>query len=164
MKISIDTDIIQRMSNPQPSETEVPKKIHILMIDDDPVMRRLFGGWLTILGYEIIYASDGNEGRETARRIQPDLILMDERMPVMDGIEAATRMKSEDLTKNIPILHFTNEDLSIEAQKLIKDIGVDAYLHKSSELSVIKKVILELLKDKVPTIIPAPKTTPSATN
>lgn len=153
------------MSNPQPSEVEsVSKKIHILMIDDDPVMRRLFGGWLTILGYEILYASDGNEGRETARRLQPDLILMDERMPVMDGIEASTRMKSEDLTKNIPILLFTNEDLSIEAQKLMKDIGVDAYLHKSSDFSVIKKTILEILEKKVPEVIPVPTTTPQATN
>lgn len=153
------------MSNPQSTEPEiVQKKIHILMIDDDPVMRRLFGGWLTILGYEILYASDGNEGRETARRLQPDLILMDERMPVMDGIEAATRMKSEDLTKNIPILLFTNEDLSMEAQKLMKDIGVDAYLHKSSDFSVIKKTILEILEKKAPEVIPVPTTTPQATN
>jgi len=146
------------MSNIQSSETEVPKKIHILMIDDDPVMRRLFGGWLTILGYEIIYASDGNEGRETARRLQPDLILIDERMPVMDGIEASTRMKSEDLTKNIPIILFTNEDLSLEAQKLVKDIGIDAYIHKSSEFNAIKKIIKEVLGDKVPSLPTIPET------
>ena len=72
-----------------PASPEGVKKIHILIVDDDPVMRRLFGGKLVMLGYEVLYANDGNEGRETARRFHPDLILMDERMPVMDGFEAA---------------------------------------------------------------------------
>ncbi len=145
------------MSNPQPNENIPVKKIHILMIDDDPEMRRLFGGWLTILGYEIIYASDGNEGRETARRLQPDLILMDERMPVMDGIESATRMKSEDPTKNIPIILFTNEDFSLEAEKMVKDIGIDAYVHKSSDFSVIKKIIKDILEKKGISVTPPNK-------
>lgn len=127
-------------------EEATSKKIHILMIDDDATMRRMFGGWLVTLGYEVIYAPDGNEGRETARRLKPDLVLMDERMPIMDGIETSSRMKSEEETKNIPIILFTNEDLSIEAEKLIKEIGVDAYIHKSSDFSEIKKLIKDVLE------------------
>ena len=87
------------MSNTQPYESNV-KKIHILIVDDDAMIRRLFGGRLTTLGYEIMYASDGNEGRETARRFHPDLVLMDENMPVMTGMEAISRMKEEPETKN----------------------------------------------------------------
>lgn len=135
------------MSNTQPYEP-TEKKVHILMVDDDPMIRRLFGGRLVKLGYEVIYASDGNEGRETARRLQPDLILMDERMPIMTGTEAAARMKSEVQTKDIPIILFTNEDYSLEAEKITKGIGIDAYVHKASDFSVLVKTIKEVLEKK----------------
>ena len=125
------------------------KKVHILIVDDDPVMRRLFGGKLVILGYEVIYANDGNEGREVARRLHPDLILMDERMPIMDGLEASGRLKEEDQTKDIPIILFTNEDLSIEAQKMAKDIGIDDYIHKSSDFSKLKDIIRRVLEKNI---------------
>ncbi|MEI6280618.1 MAG: response regulator [bacterium] len=124
------------------------KKINILMVDDDPLLRRLFGGRLVNLGYEVIYASDGNEGRETARRLHPDLILMDQKMPVMDGLDAASRMKTESQTKDIPIILFTNEDFSIETEKIIKDLNIDACVHKSSDFSVLAKVIKDLLAKK----------------
>ncbi len=133
------------MSNTEPEESNI-KKIHILMVDDDPMLRRLFGGRLVALGYDIIYASDGNEGRETARRLQPDLVLMDQKMPVMDGLEATSRMKSEIETKNIPIILFTNEDYSLETEKMAKDLGADAYVHKSSEFSVLVETIKNLLE------------------
>jgi len=135
------------MSNPQPYESS-EKKTHILIVDDDAMIRRLFGGRLTTLGYEIMYASDGNEGRETARRFHPDLVLMDENMPVMDGMEAISRMKSEKETKDIPIILFTNEDLSMEAEKVTKEFKADAYVHKSAEFSVLAKTIKDLLEKK----------------
>jgi len=136
------------MSKPTPEEIEINKKIHILMIDDDAIIRRLFGGRLVTLGYEVIYANDGNEGRETARRLHPDLILMDERMPVMDGLEASARIREEETTKDIPIILFTNEDLSLEAEKMARDTSIDAYIHKSADFSVLKQTIKDLLAKK----------------
>src|SRR3989344_6074380 len=101
----------------------IEKKRSILMVDDDPMIRRLLGGKLVKIGYEVIYAMDGNEGRETARRLKPDLVIMDQRMPVMDGMQASSRMKTEIETKNIPIILFTNEDLSLETEKMVKELG-----------------------------------------
>lgn len=135
------------MSNPMPA-LQTEKKIHILMIDDDAIIRRLFGGRLVTLGYEVIYANDGNEGRETARRLHPDLILMDERMPIMSGTEAAGRIKDEKETKDIPIILFTNEDFSLEAEKMAKDTCIDAYVHKSADFSVLKQAILDVLEKR----------------
>lgn len=135
------------MSSTQPYEVN-EKKIHILIVDDDSMLRRLFGGRLVTLGYDIIYASDGNEGRETARRLKPDLVIMDQRMPVMDGIEASSRMKTETETKDIPIILFTNEDLSLETEKIIKDLGVDAYIPKSSDFKILAQTIKDLLEKK----------------
>lgn len=109
-------------------------KPHILLIDDDPDISRLFGGKLASEGFEIMYASEGNEGRELARRFQPDLILLDMRLPGDDGMSVAERLKSERQTAHIPIIFVTNEDLTEEAKKAVKELWVIDYIHKSTDL------------------------------
>lgn len=111
---------------------ESPNVIHILIVDDDPITRKLFGSLLARAGFEVLYAKDGAEGREMARRLQPDLILLDLLMPIMDGWEVADRLKSESnsVSVNTPIAFLTNEDLSIEAQKNAKELGVVDYIQK----------------------------------
>jgi len=106
------------------------KKNHILIIDDDEVMRRLFGSLLGNAGYEVLYAPDANQGRELARRFQPNLILMDIDMPGTDGIKASSRLKNETLTADIPIVLLTNSDLSIEAEKWMKEFSIIDYIQK----------------------------------
>lgn len=110
------------------------RKLHILIIDDDPDVSRLFGGKLTSEGFEIMYAPNGNEGRELARRFQPDLILLDIRLPGDDGMSVAERLKNEQQTAHIPIIFVTNEDLTIEAKKAVKELWVIDYIHKSTDL------------------------------
>jgi sigma-B regulation protein RsbU (phosphoserine phosphatase) len=122
---------------------------HILIVDNDPATRKLFGSLLGRAGFEVLYAKDGNDGREMATRFKPDLILLDLNMPIMDGWEVATRLKTEpdSVSKNIPIAFLTNEDLSAEAQKLAKELGVADYIQKgvSNEEFVIRvKKILEM--------------------
>lgn len=120
-------------------------KKHVLIVDDDAMSRRLFGAKLASAGFEILYAKDGNEGREMARRFQPDLVIMDIRMPVMGGVEAAARMKKEPETLNIPIIFLTNEDLSIEAQKALAETGIAGYLSKGSELKELITLVNKVL-------------------
>ncbi len=109
------------------------KKIHILLVDDDEVIRRLFGHILAAADFEVIYAEDGNIGREMARRFQPDLILMDVDMPVIDGIKATHMLKTEPRTAQIPIVLLTNSDLSIEAESAVKELGVTEYIPKATD-------------------------------
>lgn len=116
-------------------------KPHILLIDDDPDISRLFGGKLASEGFEIMYASEGNEGRELARRFQPDLILLDMRLPGDDGMSVAERLKSERQTAHIPIIFVTNEDLTIEAKKAVKELWAVDYIHKSTNLDEFVKRI-----------------------
>ena len=106
------------------------KKMHILIIDDDEVMRRLYGSLLGKAGYEVIYSPDAVQGRELARRFHPDLILMDIEMPIEDGITASRRLKEEPQTSDIPIVLLTNSDLSIEAEKWMKEIAITEYIQK----------------------------------
>lgn len=106
------------------------KKVHVLIIDDDEVMRRLYGSLIAKIGYEVIYSPDSIQGRELARRFQPDLILMDMNMPKEDGMTASQRLKEEKETTNIPIVLLTNDDLSIEAEKWMKEFAIDDYIQK----------------------------------
>ena len=130
----------------------IEKKFHILLIDDDEVMRRLFGGLLGKVGYEVIYAKNGEEGRETARRLHPDLILMDMNMPGEGCLKTADRLKNEpgSPAADIPIVFLTNEDLSIEAINWMKEFGVTDYIHKSASnedfIERVKKVLDTLKK------------------
>jgi DNA-binding response OmpR family regulator len=121
------------------------KQIHILLIDDDETLLRLFGGDLQKAGFEVLYAHDGNEGRETARRLQPDIILLDLTLPIMDGYEVTDRLKAEKPTKHIPIIILTSTDMSQESEGLLKQQGVDDYIHKSVQdeelVERVKKVL-----------------------
>jgi len=132
------------------------KKTHILIADDDPTTRKLFGALLARAGFEVWYAKDGAEAREMARRLQPDLILLDLNMPVMDGWQTAERLKNEphSVTVNIPIVFLTNEDLSIEGQKLVKEYGVLDYIQKgvgNEEFILrVKKVLETIRKAEIP--------------
>lgn len=127
----------------------MPDKAHILITDDDAMIRRLFGAKLASAGFEVLYAKDGNEGREMARRFHPDLILMDINMPIMDGLEAATRMKEEKETANIPIIFLTNKDLSIEAQQRVAELGVADYIPKATDLDEFLVRVKKALPPKI---------------
>lgn len=120
-------------------------KKKILMIDDDPLIQRLFGGRLGLAGYDVEYAHSGQEGRDLARRYQPDAILMDIHMPGdEDGIQTAIRLRQEDVTKTIPISLLSSADLTYETEKTVKELGV-SYMHKGIE----EKDFLEKVKQLV---------------
>ena len=129
------------------------KKFYVLIIDDDEVMRRLYGSLLAKIGYEVIYSPDSVQGRELARRFRPDLILMDMNMPIEDGLTASSRLKNEKETASIPIVLLTNEDLSIEAEKWMREILIEDYIQKgidNEEFVKRVKTIIEKTKNKTP--------------
>ena len=64
-------------------------KARILCIDDEEMIRQTMGDYLTDSGFEIIEAADGREGLEVFQRENPDLILVDLRMPEIDGLDNA---------------------------------------------------------------------------
>jgi len=122
---------------------------HILLIEDDPMSRKLFGGWITKLGFEAIYAVNGVEGMANARKFAPDLILLDYHLPEVDGLEVAKRLKEFNETKNIPVIFLTNEDLSPDAQNGLKQIGVE-YLHKGEDFIVFEERLRKALDLSAP--------------
>lgn len=124
-----------------------------MIVDDDPTTRRLFGSLLGSAGYEVLYAGNGDEGREMARRFHPDLVLLDINMPGNNGYKTADLIRNEpgSPAADVPIAFLTNADLSLEAQHWMKDVGVTNYIQKGvSNEEFVKRVkeILEEAKNK----------------
>ena len=74
----------------------------ILVVDDDTEIRDALCAALQYEGYEVHIATDGREALDTARKLQPNLILMDVQMPVVDGIKATGKLKEDPVTVTFP--------------------------------------------------------------
>lgn len=77
--------------------------VTVLVVDDDPDARTVYRDALESSGYRVLTARHGAEGVDTARRQRPDLVLLDIRMPVMDGLDALRYLKSYASTARIPV-------------------------------------------------------------
>jgi CheY-like chemotaxis protein len=93
----------------------------VLYVEDHPAQSDIIKQILEFAEYEVILANSGEQGIEKAREEQPDLILMDLRMPGMGGIEAVKRLKSDPAVSHIPIIVISawtshaNRDEAIQA-------------------------------------------------
>jgi CheY-like chemotaxis protein len=101
----------------------------ILVVDDDPLMHRLFQHHLERAGYQMVSARTGREALDIAARQPPQLIVMDIMMPDMDGIEALRQLKREDATKAIPVIVITANGHHI-ARKEAEGCGAAVFLTK----------------------------------
>ena len=79
------------------------KPVRILYVEDTKVIRDTIAQLLEVYGYKVAYAKNGKEGVEMAQQWKPDLVLMDLRMPIMDGYKAINEIKFNPQTRHIPI-------------------------------------------------------------
>jgi two-component system, cell cycle response regulator DivK len=75
----------------------------VLLVEDDADARTIYQDALAKRGYEVITALHGAEGVHLARRVNPDLVLMDIRMPIMDGWQAIRYLKTDPATSHVPV-------------------------------------------------------------
>jgi two-component system alkaline phosphatase synthesis response regulator PhoP len=101
----------------------------ILAVDDEPHILKLVAFSLKAGGFEVIEASDGLSAIAIAEAEQPDLILMDVMMPVLDGFEACRRLKENPATKDIPVVMLTAKT-QLSEQKAGLDCGAADYICK----------------------------------
>lgn len=89
----------------------------ILLVDDSPVILTMEQMILSRGPYDLVMARDGQEGVEKARAERPDLILMDQRMPVLDGMAAVQSLRADPVTRHIPVIMLTgsHEAKGVEA-------------------------------------------------
>jgi two-component system cell cycle response regulator DivK len=116
----------------------------ILLIEDNEMNRDMLSRRLERKGYETIIAVDGQEGVEKTESENPDLILMDMSLPVLDGWEATRKLKSNTVTQNIPIIGLSAHAMSGDREKAI-EAGCDDYDTKPVELPRLLEKIESLL-------------------
>jgi two-component system, sensor histidine kinase and response regulator len=122
---------------------EVKKRI--LVIDDAPDIRDLLQTVLEQEGYEVITAPDGRSALKQIMRTEPDLILLDLFMPIMNGYEFIEQLRQRDQhNRSIPIMLLTAHKLS---QQEFERLGVVSYLQKPFRQKELLKKISGLLSD-----------------
>jgi two-component system cell cycle response regulator DivK len=116
----------------------------ILMIEDTEDNRQILRDLFASTDYELIEAKDGAEGVAIAKSQQPDLILMDIQLPVLDGYEATRRIKADPALCHVPIIAVTSYALSGDEAKA-REAGCDAYVAKPFSPRVLLAKVRELL-------------------
>jgi len=105
------------------------KKKRILLVDDEPAVLMVARKRLEIAGFEVVVASDGQDGIEKARTQAPDLIILDLMLPKLNGYEVCTMLKQDLQSKQIPIIIFSAKTQEKD-QQMAKECGADAYVPK----------------------------------
>jgi len=112
----------------------------ILVIDDNPVVLRMNESLLRSAGYDVISASDGEEGYRKACAENPALILLDVILPKMHGFELCQRLKHDPQTSHIPVIIVTGTGLE-EVARNEPDIGADGCLAKPYNREQLEEAI-----------------------
>jgi two-component system cell cycle response regulator DivK len=120
----------------------------ILLVEDNDMNRDMLSRRLIRSGYEVFLAVDGQQGADMALSEQPDLILMDMSLPVIDGWEATRRIKANDATRRIPIIALTAHAMAGDREKAM-EVGCEDYDTKPVEMSRLIGKIAALLKSTV---------------
>lgn len=123
-----------------------PQPVTILHIDDNEANRYVSARMLRSVGYEVIEAATGTDGLELATAQRPDLIILDVKLPDINGFEVCQRLKANSATAFIPVLHLSASfvDSKDKAQGL--ESGADAYLAQPVEPLELIATIRALLR------------------
>ena len=120
----------------------------VLVVDDEPEVRRLLQDFLSGQGYDVALAADGVEALAAVDDQKPDLVLLDVAMPVMNGVETLTRIVALDPPVRV-IMVTGNSDLSLMAKLLA--LGAVDYIPKPFDLDYLEQAIsiqLEAARDR----------------
>ena len=122
------TDDAQPQPSPPPGSTvSAPARARLLVAEDETLIRLDLVEMLVEAGYEVVaQASDGEQAVALSRELKPDLVMMDIRMPVLDGISAAEQIGKEKIAPVVMLTAFSQKELVERA----RDAGVMAYIVK----------------------------------
>lgn len=116
----------------------------VMVVDDDPDAMRLVENILQDEGYELVTVSNATEVGLKAAQLVPDLIILDYLMPEINGFEVSKALRSNDLTKNIPIMAVTCLTKESDIERIF-ECGADEYLAKPYKVDQLQKKVRELI-------------------
>jgi CheY-like chemotaxis protein len=122
----------------------------ILIVDDEPAFREIFGTKLGAEGFRVETAENGEVALAKAKALKPDLILMDVKMPVMDGATAVLKLREDPEIKDMKVVFLTSiGDPGMEMQEInqrrSKNFGAQGYLKKTDDLDHLSGEIKKIL-------------------
>jgi two-component system, cell cycle response regulator DivK len=117
------------MTKPDNSSEARSERPRVLLVDDYPDAREMYTEYLEFSGFEVVGAENGMEALQRAVDAEPDIILMDLSLPIMDGWEATRRLKADKRTASIPVVALTGHALAGISEGA-KKAGCDAFVTK----------------------------------
>lgn len=128
----------------------------VLIIEDDPLMSRMYQKIFTFQKYDVTVAGDGEEGLAKVAESHPTIILLDVMMPKMNGLEVLEKLKSDPTTKTIPVIMLTNLAGQQDAETALSK-GAVKYIVKSEHepreiADMVAEVIAGYTRNDVPDI------------
>lgn len=126
-----------------------PRQLKIAVIEDDLPICQMYEFKLKLSGYDVRAAHDGKEGLELCKEFKPDMILLDIRMPVMNGDEMLEKVRSKNWGANMRVIILTNISRD-EAPMNLRLLNVDRYIVKAHHTpSQVINIIREVLEPPV---------------
>jgi DNA-binding response OmpR family regulator len=116
----------------------------ILIVEDDPAQLTMVAKRLKVAGFEVVGARDGISAVSTARKEQPDLVLLDLGLPGGDGFVVMQRLQTLISTSTIPVIVISSNDPTA-SEEPAKRAGAIAYLRKPVDFPALLKLIAETL-------------------
>lgn len=120
-------------------------KSRILIVEDDPDIRKMLSWWLEKAGFEIITADNGKIGLEKAIEERPAAIVSDIRMPVMDGFQFCREVRLDKRTQFTPFILYSAAYIGEDDERLANEVGADLYLRKP----IGREQFLNSIQDKL---------------
>jgi DNA-binding response OmpR family regulator len=115
----------------------------ILVIDDESSVRVLLDMRLRYQGYDVLFADNGTKGLLLYRHEHPDVIVLDLRMPELDGVTVLKEIRRVDLKQPVIIL---TGDTTPSVERQVRTLGVSEFIVKGSSLNLVVDTIKSLLK------------------
>ncbi len=120
-------------------------KSKILVVEDDQDLAEMLNSYLRVQGYEVITSHWGEEGIQSAQNERPDLLILDIRLPDIDGFEVARRLRADRKTSKIPII-FLTERRERNDKLAGLELGADDYITKPFDVQEMRLRVRNVLK------------------
>ena len=116
----------------------------ILLVDDNTTNLQVLFEALSPEGYELLVAQSGEQALDTAPDANPDLILLDVKMPGIDGFETFRRLRADEKTASIPVV-FISAHANVESMEEAEVLGAEGYLTKPFQFDELISKVREIL-------------------
>ena len=118
----------------------------ILIVDDEPHIVKMLQARLEFQEYEVLVATDGQDGLDKARSEKPDLIILDISLPKLNGYEVCQALRADEKYKDIPVVMLTASGQALDIMQGMKD-GADAYMVKPFDSEALLGILRGFLKE-----------------